>query len=168
MGVWFRSRAACALLAMLGCGVVHADELETTLTAALTLAPAADPMDRLGRIDPMLAAYASAGLIAAKPDFRIDYDDYYVLKRPASFLGHRLAAIEVESMQKFIGCCVNEGVILLLQGEEDDALAGFADSNGCSILGYENPAFDKKQTARRFAKGDYVSLSCRLHDANER
>jgi hypothetical protein len=165
-----------AILAMLAIGAgdaAMADELEDRLAAAVVLAPSDDALDRIGRIDAVLGAYAQAGLIGTKPDFRIDYDDYYVLRRPARFRGYTLAAIEVENMGEFIGCCVDEGVILLLRddggGDEGD-LDEFAGRSGCRTLGYLDAALgrNKQHTARRFPKGEYVSLSCRVHDADNR
>jgi hypothetical protein len=152
-----------------GDAAVAADGLEERLTAAIVLAPSEDALDRIDRIEPVLAAYQRAGLIGAKPDFRLVYDDYYLLRKPAKFRGYVLAAIEVENMGEFLGCCVDEGVILLLRGEGGD-LEDFASRSGCRVLGYEDQAFEpnRQHTARRFPKGDYVSLSCRVHDVDAR
>jgi hypothetical protein len=160
-----------AVLMCLAVASVQADELERQLADAIALAPGADALDRPARIDPVLAAYAKAGLVGSKPDFRLVYDDYYVLRKPAKFLGHLLAAIEVENMQAFVGCCVDEGVILLLRSNGgDDDLAEFAERSACSVPGYLDQALGRnpQHTARRFPKADYVTLSCRVHDAQGR
>ena len=50
-----------------------------------------------------------AGYIDNKPNLRADYTDYYLLNKPARFMGHELVMIEEEYMSRYIGCCVSPG-----------------------------------------------------------
>lgn len=141
--------------------------LETGLVAALSLKKGTT--ERIGDSGKAIQAYIRAGLINKKPNQRADYTDYYLLKKPASFMGHELVVIEEEYMARYVGCCVSPGagVSLKLTGSAKN-LEDFAQLNKCTLkkdvnLQKELQDVSIKATLR---PGSYANLSCRERDAD--
>jgi len=158
-----------ALIASHTAFAVAADdrELENGLANALRLKPGTT--ERAGDSGKAIQAYMREGVVNKKPNQRADYTDYYVVKKPASFMGHELVVIEEEYMAKYVGCCVNPGagVTVKVNGSPKN-LEKFADANKCSFADNvdvqgELNRFSIKAT---FSKGRYATLSCRENDAN--
>lgn len=141
-------------------------DLEAGLASAMKYDKEADK--RLGSSGKAIQAYMKAGYLNSRPNGRADYTDYYLLKRPATFLGYPLVVIEEEYMTRYIGCCVSEGLGVTVGVSGDTAaLKKFAAQHRCRMRedvdpGAELHAVGIKNT---LAKGRYASLSCRARDA---
>ena len=143
-----------------------AEPLESGLRHALQLKRGT--AERTGTSGQAIRAYMQAGLLRTKPDQRFDYTDYYVLQKPAPFLGHELVLIEEEYITRYIGCCVSPGVgvTVKVQGSTQN-LEKFAQANRCTLTDNVDLAHELREVAikNRFPKAHYASLSCRERDA---
>lgn len=141
--------------------------LETGLINAMKLINGQS--ERAGDSGKAIQAYIKKGYLNKKPNRRVDYTDYWLLKKPVTFMGHTLIMIEEEYLLKYIGCCVNEGVgvTLKISGNANN-LEHFASENGCSFSEEINIQDELKSLGIKsnFPKGNYVSLSCRERDRN--
>jgi len=139
--------------------------LEEDLTNALRLKPGTN--ERAGDSGKAIQAYMKEGVVNKKPNQRADYVDYYVVKKPASFMGHALVVIEEEYMSKYVGCCVDPGVgiTVRLTGSPRN-LEEFVEANKCSW----DSRVDAQAALRRLGiktvlrQGRYAYLSCREND----
>ncbi|BBB69647.1 hypothetical protein UNDYM_5394 [Undibacterium sp. YM2] len=142
--------------------------LENQLILALKIKP--DGQDRQAESRPVIRAYQQAAIISKKPQQRADYIDFYLLQKPASFMGHTLILLEEEYMDKYVGCCVSPGLGLVLQVEADTRpLQDFAEKNACTFKPHAD-VFDTLKTygiRHKLPKADYASLSCRERDAQK-
>lgn len=156
--------AACTSFAFATTG----QELESGLLHALQLKKGTT--ERTGTSGKAIGAYVRAGLLDKKPNQRYDYSDYYLLKKPATFLGHELVLIEEEYMAQYIGCCVSPGagVTVKVHGNTQN-LAQFARANRCTLTDNVDFAHELREIAIRnkVPKGHYASLSCRERDAQQ-
>jgi len=157
-----------ALITIRTATAVAADDkvLENGLADALRLKPGTT--ERAGNSGKAIQAYMREGVVNKKPNERADYTDYYIVKKPATFMGHELVVIEEEYMSKYVGCCVNPGagITVKVNGSPKN-LEKFADENKCSFADKvdvqgELGRYGIKAT---FSKGRYASLSCRENDA---
>ncbi len=142
-----------------------ASHLESLLTDALRYDTT--KAERIGDSGKAIQAYMRAGIVNKKPNTRADYTDYYLVKKPSSFMGHELFMIEEEYMTAYIGCCVSEGVGITVRLKGDDsALKHFAKNNACSVESkVDIPAQLKYLGLKaKVPMGDYVTLSCRDRD----
>lgn len=141
------------------------DNLETALTAALGLDPAAG-----GRVDDhgqALRRFIAEGYVARQPTRRVGYTDYRALLKPFHMLGQTVVALEEEYFLRFVGCCVDEGlgVIFRLSGPRD-ALAAFADTNKCSLsIDQRDVRAHMREAGLDGRAGQFARLSCRMQDA---
>jgi len=142
--------------------------LENQLILALKIKP--DGQDRQAESRPVMRAYQQAAIISKKPQQRADYIDFYLLQKPASFMGHTLILLEEEYMDQYVGCCVSPGMGLILKTNADTrAVQDFANKNACTFT----PRADVFDRLRMFhidhklAKADYAMLSCRERDAQK-
>jgi hypothetical protein len=126
----------------------------------------ADRTERLAEPGEAIRAYIKAGYVKLKPELRDEYTDYRVVGRPAKFFGQELLVIEEEYLSKFIGCCVNEGVGVILRVTADLApLKAFASANGCSVRDDRRDTVERLQKLKvKPAEGELVRLSCRERD----
>lgn len=124
--------------------------------------------ERVGTSGKAIAAYMREGYIGKHPDQRADYTDYYLLKKPASFMGHELVLIEEEYITQYIGCCVSPGagVTVKVRGNTQK-LQAFARAQRCTLTEPVNVqhALNDVAIKIRLPKGHYASLSCRERDA---
>lgn len=141
--------------------------LEDGLADALRLKPGTT--ERAGDSGKAIQAYMREGVVNKKPNERADYTDYYIVKKPATFMGHELVVIEEEYMSKYVGCCVNPGagITVKVNGSPKN-LEKFADKNKCSFADKVDVQGEMSRFGIRatFSKGRYASLSCRENDAN--
>lgn len=140
-------------------------QLEARLTDALRYD--ATKAERVGDSGKAIQAYMRAGIVNKKPNVRVDYTDYYLVKQPASFMGHELFMIEEEYMTTYIGCCVSEGagITVRLNGD-DNSLKAFAKANACSVEDQVDMKAQLKYLGlkAKLAAGSYTTLSCRDRD----
>jgi hypothetical protein len=140
--------------------------LETGLLHALHLKKGMT--ERTGTSGKAIAAYMREGYVGKHPDQRFDYTDYYLLKKPASFMGHELVLIEEEYITQYIGCCVSPGVGVTVKVRGSTRkLQAFARAQRCTL---RDPvdirhALNEVAIKARLPKGHYASLSCRERDA---
>lgn len=111
----------------------------------------------------------AAGIISKDVTRRFDYVSYYRPKRSVFFHDSKLLYFEYEYMDEFIGCCVNEGFGLILQGKPGDEAMNFAVDNGCEINDgrqiYLPPNIEKELKTRGVEIGSVFELSCRTGNA---
>jgi len=159
--------ALCTILAFLGASPMPAAlaagdaDLEQGLILAMTLDKA--KQERPNDSGVPIQAYKKQGLISFKPTKREDYTDYYVLKKPATFLGQKLIVIEEEYMIKFVGCCVDEGLGVFVETVgPTDALKALAAENRCEYKEGEEVRQDIAGLSPAIApSGHFGHLSCR-------
>jgi hypothetical protein len=127
--------------------------------------------DRMGDSSIAIAAYVKAAYLNKKPNTRADYIDFYVLKRPATLLGHTLVVIEHEYMSEYIGCCASPGMGLLIKTSGSTAnLEKFSKENACTFSNHVDVIERLKNYSikAKLAPGNYASLSCRERDVPEK
>ncbi|MGK5071664.1 hypothetical protein [Janthinobacterium sp. ZB1P44] len=156
------------LLAASGASALAATDplLESGLLHALHLKKGTT--DRVGTSGKAIAAYMREGYVGKRPDQRFDYTDYYLLKKPASFMGHALVLIEEEYITQYIGCCVSPGagVTVRVHGSTQK-LQAFAHAQRCTLTDPVDirQALGEVAIKTRLPRGHYASLSCRERDA---
>jgi hypothetical protein len=142
-------------------------DLEKTLANSLSLKRGST--ERLGNSGKAIQSYMKEGFVNRKPNQRADYTDYYLLKKPAMFMGHELIVIEEEYMSKYIGCCVSPGmgVAVKISGNSKN-IEHFAVKNKCTLTNDIDIQAELKSVSIKanFPRGQYASLSCRERDAN--
>jgi hypothetical protein len=109
-----------------------------------------------------------ARLAGKRPERRFDYTDYYLLKKPASFMGHELVLIEEEYIAQYIGCCVSPGAGVTVKAHGNTRkLQAFARAQRCTLSDPVDVQHALSEVAikARLQKGHYASLSCRERDA---
>ena len=126
----------------------------------------AERTERLAEPGEAIRAYIKAGYVRLKPELREEYTDYRVVRQPAKFFGQELLVIEEEYLTKFIGCCVNEGVGVILRVTADLApLKEFAAANGCRVGNERLETVEMLQKLKvKSVEGEFVSMSCRTRD----
>lgn len=170
MSDWSRTRRLIgALLLAASCASAYTvayPGLEMGLLHALHLKKGTT--DRMGTSGKAIQAYMREGFIGKQPDQRFDYTDYYLLKKPASFMGHELVLIEEEYITQYIGCCVSSGVGVTVKVRGNtQKLQAFARAQRCTLTDPVDirHALSDVAIKTRVAKGHYASLSCRERDA---
>ncbi len=122
--------------------------------------------------DDVFVPLRKAGLAGVKVDGEADYYAWVRPRRPLRFFGHEVALVFAEEMRGgFIGCCVNQGVTLVLRKNGDLAgLRKFADDRRCKLeeAGYNSMldsvgAYGKSLRDR----DDMLALSCHERDITE-
>lgn len=140
--------------------------LEDALIDSMRLKHESENSERLGDSGKAIRAYMKAGVVNNRPNARIDYTDYYLLKKQETFMGHQLFIIEQEYMTAYIGCCVSPGVgVTVLANGSIDNMKRFAKANGCTV---EEVSIQEKLSmigvSVRPQNGLFVELSCRERD----
>jgi hypothetical protein len=122
--------------------------------------------------DDVLTPLRKAGLAGADFDGEADYFAWIAPRRSLRFLGHEVALVITEEMRAgFIGCCVSDGVTLILAPAGSRAgLEQFATAQRCRIEpASRNIRFDMATTdnpALRSRTG-LMALSCHDRDINQ-
>ncbi|WP_150119094.1 hypothetical protein [Massilia sp. NR 4-1] len=158
--------------ALLAVAAVHgmaseAQDLERGLTHAMRLKRGT--AGRIGDSGKAIQAYMREGLISQRPNQRADYTDYYLLRKPAKFMGHELMVIEEEYMSRYVGCCVSPGIgISVKVAGSTRNLQKFADENKCTFTDHVDLHNELGQVSikAKLPHGDFASLSCRERDAS--
>lgn len=141
--------------------------LEKSLINSLSLKKGTT--ERSGNSGETIQSYMKGGFVNKKPNQRADYTDYYLLKKPAMFMGHELLVIEEEYMSKYIGCCVSPGIGVTVKiSGSSKSLDNFAVKNKCTLTNDVDIQAELKSVSVKanFPRGQYASLSCRERDAN--
>jgi hypothetical protein len=169
MPEWRRTRRLLgSFLLAASCASAYATDpgLESGLTQALHLKKGTTA--RVGTSGKAIAAYMRDGFISQRPSQRADYTDYYLLKKPATFMGHDLVLIEEEYITHYIGCCVSPGagVTVKVRGSTQN-LQAFARAQRCTLTDPVDVQRELSEVAikTRLPKGHYAALSCRERDA---
>ncbi|WP_447586116.1 hypothetical protein [Pseudoxanthomonas mexicana] len=143
--------------------VTQSVDPQVALIEALRLKPGTT--ERQGGTADAVMGYVNGGYVTKKPDFREDYSDYRILKKPIRFMGHELVVIDEEYMGEYVGCCVSHGVAVTVRLKPDgDNLDAFAKSNGCTLTKDTDEYFRKIYTVPEAPKGTYATLSCKERD----
>ena len=165
----FKAIAVFVITSVLTSISYASDSLENNLLSTLKLKlNEFGDIERNGNHGKAIRAYMNKGYIDKKPTvYRADYVDYYVLKKPAYVLGHELKVIEEEYMSEYVGCCVNEGVgvVLKLTGSMQK-LENFAQKNKCVVepIDYDYYYESLGIVNAIPEKGVFVEMSCRAND----
>ncbi|MDO8037619.1 hypothetical protein [Janthinobacterium sp. SUN137] len=166
LGALLLAAATCTSAAAAASAAAADGGLENGLIHALHLKKGTT--QRVGTSGKAIAAYMREGFIGKRPNQRFDYTDYYLLKKPASFMGHELVLIEEEYITQYIGCCVSPGAgVTVKVNGSTQKLQAFASAQRCTLT---DPV-DIRKNLREVAiqatlpKGHYASLSCRERDA---
>lgn len=155
------------LLIVSTCGTAHAapvTSLERTLRQAMI--PSGDSGNRIVSSAVVILAYVNKGLVPLKPDQRADYVDYRRVRKPATLFGHKLVVLEEEYLIEFIGCCVNNGLGLVVEKTGSLVeLETFALGNECAIHEPDQARYSLKLAGMKQKRGaTYVSISCKEKD----
>jgi hypothetical protein len=141
--------------------------LESGLINALRLKKGTT--QRVGDSGKAIQAYMREGLVNKKPNQRADYTDYYLLLKPAKFMGHELVVIEEEYMSRYVGCCASPGagVSVKVVGNPKN-LEEFAQTNKCTFTDHINLQDELRSVSIKanLPQGNFASLSCRERDAD--
>lgn len=144
------------------------DDLERGLLKAMTVTVSRDGrIKRSNYSGVAIRSYKRLNFIKNTPDSRYGYSDNYLLRKPATLLGHELKIIEEEYIGRTVGCCVNEGVGAVIRQQGSlNRLKSFAQRNRCSIapVNFRNylGAFGIKNA--NIPRGNYYAISCRETD----
>lgn len=142
-------------------------DLEKRLATSLSLKKGTT--ERVGDSRETIRSYMKEGFVNRKPNQRADYTDYYLLKKPAIFMGHELIVIEEEYISGYIGCCVSlgMGVTVKISGSSKK-LENFASRNKCTFTNNVNiqAELESVNIKTNFPRAQYASLSCRERDAS--
>lgn len=164
--------AVVAITSILTTVSYASDSLESNLLSTLKLKlNEFGDIERNGNHGKAIRAYMNKGYIDKKPTvYRADYVDYYLLKKPAYVLGHELKVIEEEYMSEYVGCCVNEGVgvVLKLTGSMQK-LENFAQQNKCLVEPIDYSYYYERLGIVNAipGKGVFVEMSCRVNDIQD-
>lgn len=123
------------------------------------------------RPDDVLVPLRKAGLIGRSFDGEADYFAWVRPRRPFIFLGHAVELVITEEMRGgFIGCCVDDGVTLVLRQIDDRAaLQQFADDLRCRLGAARDDNRSSTALARMRPKVDtaaILALECHHGDIN--
>ena len=121
---------------------------------------------RQARAGKAIRAYKAAGVLPQRPR-RQDYTDYYVVRKPTTFMGNPMVLMVEEYMSAYVGCCVNPGagVYVRVTGSID-AMHDFARLNRCRVEEYP----DRKAllvvvpAGLAMSPGRYAALLCQESD----
>lgn len=164
--VFFSAIILCFAGAVSSASAADMPDLEAGLASAMKYDKAAEK--RAGTSGKAIQAYMKAGYVNPRPNVRADYTDYYLLNKPATFLGYPLVVIEEEYMTRHVGCCVSEGLgVTVSVIGNTAALQKFAKLNYCTVEEKTDPGAELLTFGIKNAlpKGRYASLSCRERDA---
>ncbi|WDA40273.1 hypothetical protein [Erythrobacter sp. BLCC-B19] len=131
-----------------------------------------DPEATSARPDDVFAPLRNAGLAGAGFDGQVDHFGWITPRRPLRFLGYDVALVFAEEMRAgIVGCCVNDGVTLILApGGDRAAVERFAEAQRCKIepasrnTRFEMATYDN--SALRARRG-LIALSCHAGDMME-
>jgi hypothetical protein len=135
------------------------------VTAVVRSRDVDDPDAPIANPDHVFVPLRRAGLAGPDFDGEADYYAWVAPRGPLRFLGHDVALVIAEEMRAgFIGCCVSEGVTLVLApaGDRKD-LEQFAAAERCKLEpASRNTRFEMATEDRPALRGrsGLVALSC--------
>jgi hypothetical protein len=88
------------------------------------------------------------------------------VRKSATLFGHKLMVLEEEYLVEFIGCCVNEGLGLVVEKNGSvTELETFAIANECAIKEPSDATYSLKLAGVKPKRGaTYISISCKEKD----
>ena len=124
-----------------------------------------DPDAPMANPDDVFVPLRRAGLAGPDFDGEADYFAWVAPRRPLRFLGHDVALVIAEEMRAgFIGCCVSQGVTLVLAPAGDrKELEQFAAAERCRLEpASRNNRFEMAtaESPALRARSGLVALSC--------
>jgi hypothetical protein len=139
--------------------------LNETLIEALQIKPGTS--ERRLESSKAIIAFAKAGYVNLKPDERIDYSDYRLLKKPVILFGQEIVVIDEEYFDGYIGCCVSPGIAVTVKINGSlDKMKAFAAANQCKLsLDSDENYFGPQIPIPSAPPGTYAKLSCKERDA---
>lgn len=159
----------CTIFAAVSTQTAFANDQETEEGLIKALRLKKGTTERVGDSGKAIQAYMKLGFTSKKPNQRADYTDYYLLNKPAKFMGHDLLVIEEEYMLKYVGCCVSPGVGVTVKVVGDTKnLEKFASENRCTLTDHVNikDELNRISIKANIPIGNFASLSCRERDAD--
>jgi hypothetical protein len=150
--------------------VVQSQELSASLTQQLLGNQYTDKTwaKREQQIKLAMTALKQQGVINAKPIVRYDYEDIYRVNKPVVILGLKPVLLIHEYMTQYSGCCVNDGIAIVLEDSADSkAIRAFAKTNWCGLYDYNEASYFESQAKFRKKSQAYLLLSCRANEASE-
>jgi len=124
---------------------------------------------RQARAGKAIRAYKAAGVLPQRPR-RQDYTDYYVVRKPTTFMGNPMVLVVEEYMGAYVGCCVNPGagVYVRVTGSIE-AMHDFARLNRCRVEEYPDRKALRVVVPAGLAMppGKYAALLCQESDEEE-
>ncbi|WP_285712895.1 hypothetical protein [Erythrobacter oryzae] len=122
--------------------------------------------------DDVLVPLRDARLVGRRFDGTWDYYAWVRPRRPLAFLGHSVELVITEQMRgAFIGCCVDDGVTLVLRENGDrGALQQFADDLHCRLDAASADSRASEALARSRPKVDpatRLALQCHFGVINQ-
>jgi hypothetical protein len=109
-----------------------------------------------------IRALIQAGYLRKKPEARLDYSDFRLMRKPFDFLGASLVVIEEQYMTNYIGCCVDPGIGMVFENSSgSNAMARLATANSCEYSA-DPTTLQSIMEAVGLAgqKGEFVYLFC--------
>jgi hypothetical protein len=159
-----------AMLAASAPGPAEAQDIspqETLLRQAMT--PSGEELERAVEPGAAIRAYIKSGHVRRKPDSAADYVDYRRLRKPSTLFGHPLMVLEEEYMTKYIGCCVNPGIGMVIEVHgSTEELDAFLTANKCRKNWPSGPedSLDKAGVTPKQG-ASYISITCRQNDIRD-
>lgn len=168
--IWKASPLVAALMLTLvvASASAHAGAEQPEQNLVRSLSIDSNSKQRVAPSADAVKAFIAGGYVNRKPDYRFDYNDYRVLRKPAHLFGFSIVILEEEYMAKYVGCCVSPGIGVVLSGKgELKTLESFASKNGCSVESPADPSVIPAELKVRVSPGSLTYLSCRERDNAE-
>ena len=133
------------------------------LLRALTVGPSAKIVERA---EAAVGTLRAKGVLPDEPSLRADYSSYYPTMRPLTVLGTQVLFVEHEYFESFIGCCVDEGLAVVVDAGDRTQMDAFAQKNRCHVLSLEDSYLPAEVIAavKKSASATPVKLSCKYRD----
>ena len=107
------------------------------------------------------------GIINSKPELGANYSNYFLINSKINFFGGNVVAIDYEYKDAWIGCCVNPGIVVIIDFPSDYEKVNFkkfAKENSCKIKNSEDSYIlnaAKNLLSKRAKLSELTFLDCR-------
>jgi hypothetical protein len=148
-------------------GQVSNVDPETTLKYSMSYSKKDSDRGRIKPSEYTIEAFQRLKIIPSKPTERRDYNNYYLVTKPIYLFGNKIIALEDEVMERWLGCCFNPGIgVLVERGSQYQSLLNFAKNNRCSIKA-ANTTLEAVGLKHLIDNDKYVLISCTEGDAKD-